>query len=305
MLIRRVPAAAPTLTRPARIVLVVLTVLAALMACPAVSRADIGGKVSCNVKPQPAECQVIVVIVVSGEGDEQDGGSMRCLQSGRQVPCFVAGQGWLHSDGCRYLRQGSADPPPGASRPGAWYQRNCTMANGAASVLVWFANRNAPGIDPVITTALARLRLGPPDIRMSPRPPAAALVNVPTWLWVDSSTWTTRTATAAAGGAAITATATPTSVTWLPGDGTRLVCNGPGVAWSGGRDPLASPACSHIYARASAAVPGGVYRLRATVTWQITWQGAGMSGVAEPLTTTATVAVRVAEVQGLNVRVPR
>lgn len=305
MLTRR-PPDARRLSRDGKAALVVVVVLVALLAHAVAVRADIGGQVTCTALPQPAECKVIVVVIVDGEDGHAGGGggAMRCSQGGRQVPCFVAGQGWLHSDGCRYLRQGSVNPPPGAAS-GAWYARNCSLSNGGATTLVWFANGDAPGIGPVVSTAVARLRPAVPDIRMSPRPPAAALVFVPTWLWVDGATWTSPSATASAAGMAITATATPVSVTWLPGDGTRLVCAGPGVAWTGGADPLGSSACSHTYRRPSTSLLAGTYVLRATVMWRVTWQGAGMSGTAQPLITTATVPVRVAESQGLNVEVPR
>ncbi|GAB4054822.1 hypothetical protein [Catellatospora paridis] len=290
------------LSRVRRATLLLCAAVAAAAALAAPAGADIGSGVSCNVRPQPPECQVIVVVVIDGDDDDNTGGGqMRCWDDGVQVPCYLPGFGWLNSDGCRYIRQTSADPPPGAPQPGAWYQRTCPFFGGAMGVSrTWHADRDAPVIGPVIDRALARLRPPAPVVGLSPRPPVQALVGVPTWLWVEPVSWQPRSATASAGGLSITATATPVRVTWLPGDGTRLVCDGPGTAWTGADTPLGSPACQHTYQRASVNAPGGSMPLSATVTWNVTWAGSGMSGTAGTLTTTTTIAVRVAEVQGLN-----
>ncbi|GAA1616012.1 hypothetical protein ACFQY4_18035 [Catellatospora bangladeshensis] len=262
--------------------------------------ADAGGAVTCDGEPRPQECTV-VVIVVTGNGGTGADGRMRCWLNGEEVACYDPDFGWLHRDGCRYRRAAVQDPPPQAGpRPGAWYVRSCAIGGGMGNSRVWFADRDAPGTGPLIATALAALRPPVPTVRTNPGPPAVPIVHVPTWLWVDAVTWRPVPATASAGGASITATATPVSVEWLPGDGSRLLCTGPGLAWAGG-DPLGSSACSHAYTRASAALPGGAFALQAVVTWEVTWAGAGMSGNAGTITTTATVPLVVAEVQGLNV----
>ncbi|MEU8075951.1 hypothetical protein AB0B31_10915 [Catellatospora citrea] len=290
------------LTARHRAVLILSVLVATAAGLSAPASADIGSGVSCNVRPKPPECEVIVVVIVDGDGDDDTGGGqMRCWDDGVQVPCFLPGFGWLHADGCRYIRQTSADPPPGGPLPGAWYQRTCTFfGGGMGRSRVWYADRDAPVVGPVIDRALSRLRPPDPVVGLSPRPPVQALVGVPTWLWVEPVTWQPRSATASAGGLSITATATPVRVTWLPGDGTRLICDGPGTAWTGADTPLGSPACQHTYQRASVNAPGGSLPLSATVTWNVTWTGSGMSGTAGTLTTTTTLAVRVAEVQGLN-----
>ncbi|MEV0453703.1 hypothetical protein [Catellatospora methionotrophica] len=279
----------------------VTAAVAATLAGAQAAGADVGGGVTCDVQPKPQECTV-VVIVVTGGGGNGGGGRMRCWLNGEEVPCYDPNFGWLHQDGCRYRRKAEQDPPPAdGRRPGAWYSRNCAFAGGGmGNSQVWFADSDAPGAGPLIATALAALRPPVPAVRVNPGPPAVPIVHVPTWLWVDAVTWQPSRATASTGGASITATATPVSVTWLPGDGSRLVCAGPGLAWSGG-DPLGSSACSHTYTRASASLPGGTFALQATVTWDVTWAGAGMSGAAGTVTTTTTVPLVVAEVQGLNV----
>ena len=47
--------------------------------------------------------------------------------------------------------------------------------------------------------------------------------------------------------------------------------------------------------------PGGAFQVTATITWDVTWQGAGgADGALAPLFTTAAAAFRVAESQALN-----
>jgi len=90
----------------------------------------------------------------------------------------------------------------------------------------------------------------------------------------------------------VTATATPVSVTWHPGDGSTVTCQGAGAPYTSADNPAAaSPDCGHTYTRSSAGQPGGAFQVTATITWDITWQGAGgAGGVLAPLFTTAVAA---------------
>jgi hypothetical protein len=103
-------------------------------------------------------------------------------------------------------------------------------------------------------------------------------------------------------GESVTATATPVSVTWHPGDGTTVTCQGAGAPYTSADNPAAaSPDCGHTYTSSSAGQPGGAFTATATITWDVTWQGAGGAGGAlAPLFTTAVAAFRVAESQALN-----
>ena len=79
----------------------------------------------------------------------------------------------------------------------------------------------------------------------------------------------------------------------LPGGGTPYT--------SADNPAAASPDCGHTYTSSSAEQPGGAFQVTATITWDITWQGAGgAGGVLAPLFTTAVAAFRVAESQALN-----
>jgi hypothetical protein len=61
------------------------------------------------------------------------------------------------------------------------------------------------------------------------------------------------------------------------------------------------PDCGHTYTSSSAGQPDGAFRATATITWDITWQGAeGAGKVLLPLFTTAVAAFQVDESQALD-----
>jgi hypothetical protein len=158
--------------------------------------------------------------------------------------------------------------------------------------------------DPAVLAALARQTLGLPSpvIRSSPAQDALQLTNLPTWLWINPAEWVPESKTATVPGESVTATATPVSVTWHPGDGSTVTCQGAGTPYTSADNPgSASPDCGHTYTASSAGQPGGAFQATATITWDITWRGAGgAGGVLPPLFTTAVAAFRVAESQALD-----
>ena len=101
---------------------------------------------------------------------------------------------------------------------------------------------------------------------------------------------------------AASCSATPVSAAWAMGDGTTVTCKGPGTAYAAGDNPsAASPTCGYTYEPSSAGQPGGAYQVTVTITWDITWAGAGgAGGVLAPLQTVAAAEFRVAESQALN-----
>jgi hypothetical protein len=128
------------------------------------------------------------------------------------------------------------------------------------------------------------------------------LTNLPTWLWINPAEWVPQSKTATVPGESVTATATPVSVTWHPGDGSTVTCQGAGTPYTSADNPASpSPDCGHTYTTSSAGHPGGAFTATATITWDVTWHGAGGAGGAlPPLFTTAVAAFRVAESQALN-----
>ncbi len=210
---------------------------------------------------------------------------------------------------------------PGGPTPGGWFSVTCVNPrNGASTTQTeWIpsaapslpsAPPGAPGVDPRVVALQAEnsLRLPAPDLHFNP--PSSSVVNLPTWLWIDASIWHPLSVTATAGSVSATAVATPTSVTWQTGDGGQVVCRGPGRPFD-----FAVPAqdqetgCQHTYQASSIGQPSSngdpddaAYRVRATVTWSVSWAAVGASGqgVLPPLTTAAEAAVRVVQVESVN-----
>ena len=159
----------------------------------------------------------------------------------------------------------------------------------------------AAALDPaaLAQAAESRLGLGSPVIQASPAVGLEQLVHVPTWLWL-AGPWAPVRATAAVPGETVTATATPQRVTWHTGDGSTVICRGPGTPYQPSDNPASpSPTCGHTYTRSSAAAPGGEFTVTATITWDVTWAGGGAGGAFAGLVTTSTVRMAVAQSQAI------
>ncbi|WP_225439978.1 hypothetical protein [Amycolatopsis eburnea] len=195
-----------------------------------------------------------------------------------------------------------------AQQGGAWYVYRCSSAgfrDGLYRAPIWLpdgatpAGATLPSPQELAEQARTQLRLPSPHIEASPA--GDKLVSLPTWLWLDRGSWGTQQATAAVPGVSVTAVAAPKSVSWSTGDGDTVNCSGPGTPFTPGGDAsAASPDCGHTYRRSSATAPAQQFPIRATVHWTVTWSGAGASGTFPDLTTSASAAFRVAEIQALG-----
>jgi hypothetical protein len=207
-------------------------------------------------------------------------------------------------------------PPPGVTTPGSWFSILCTNAGGGTTTTnLWISNTPgappaAPAVDPYAVALQAENSLNLPSPTIGFNPPTNAVVNLPTWLWVDAALWHPNVVSATVGTVTATATATPTSVTWNLGDGGSLVCAGPGTAY---RTDLPSSAqqtsCSYVYQMTSLGQPSpdgnpndGAFRISATVAWQVVWtaQGAPGGGNLPALTTNSAANLRVEQVESVN-----
>jgi hypothetical protein len=142
--------------------------------------------------------------------------------------------------------------------------------------------------------AIRALRLPLPAIRLNPAPPAKQIVFVPTWVWLAPQSWGNRSATASVPGMRVTATATPVRLV-ISTAGKRVTCKGRGTVWTPGREAQApSPTCGVTYG------DPGSFGLRATVTWNVSWAGGGVTGTAPAMTTTASLTLPVIEEPVLN-----
>jgi len=192
---------------------------------------------------------------------------------------------------------------PGA---GTWYLITCP---GTTPSLIFegapAGQAAAPLAQPAALAqeALATMHLPAPRIGMSP-PNTAEIVNFQDWLWVDSSMWHPISATASVGPVAATATATPERVLYEMGDGSQVVCTGPGTPYKPAIAPGAqSTNCSYSYPNSSAGQPNNQYTASATIYWHVTWTAVGAPGggdLGKFAGDTATTQVAVDEVQALN-----
>ncbi|MGW0631012.1 ATP/GTP-binding protein [Streptomyces sp. NPDC002758] len=198
------------------------------------------------------------------------------------------------SGGCYYKK---ADPQPPAGDPtwqghrpgdGAIYQRSCPFGVPGNGVLaegyVWRAQPPAAAaVDPaqLAQQAVDKMKLAGPDIA-SPRAAGKYTVGVPMWMWVSQSatTYGPNTASASTSGVTVTATATAkvTKIEWRMGVGATVPCTGPGTPYNTSDGMTQSPTCGHVYSKTSARESGGTYKVTATSTWTINWQGGGQSG---------------------------
>ena len=103
-------------------------------------------------------------------------------------------------------------------------------------------------------------------------------------------------------GVTVSVSAQPQRVIWTMGNGDSVVCNGPGTPYDTSKPEAAQRSdCSYTYRRSSAGQPQERYLLSATVEWSATWSvvGAPGGGALPGIRRSATVPVRVAEVQSL------
>jgi len=273
------------------------------------------GSVNCDTNPVPG-CDLDAG-TAGNEGDTGDSGTGGSTGDGKcrnpqgvVIPCERDGA-WAGADGCYYKPldlssetiAGLGGQPAGA---GGWYAKTCySPVDGSEQAFggpVWMAGA-PPVLSPEVLARQARAKLRLPNVEIQLNPAGDQLVRLPTWLALASSSWTEQSATAAVPGVSVTATARPVKATWVMGDGSTVVCDGPGTPWKPGTDPAAaSPDCGHRYLRSSASAPGAAYSVTVTVGWEVTWAGAGQSGTIPGLETTGAAQVRVAELQALVTR---
>ncbi|MFE8962910.1 hypothetical protein [Streptomyces iakyrus] len=178
----------------------------------------------------------------------------------------------------------------------------------------WVDNGENPGVPQAIDTetlaGLAHQRTVVPPTRISLAPNARSTVNAPTWVWLDKGAFKPVSVTASLPGTGLwaTTTAKPVSLHLEPGtaDAETLPASGEclinddgsiGEPYARGKGEL-TPPCGVRYLRSSG---DGTYGLEATLTWEITWDGAGGTGGGLPNGTFATTTqVPVQEIQSVN-----
>lgn len=271
---------------------VAIVVVVGALADPTVARAGGGGGGVVCTNPQNPVCDPWVGSPGSPGGNGS--GSNDSGSGGSHDPCV-----YTPADLSEASVAALGGQPSGA---GGWYFKTCYPTSDQGVALegpVWIAGE-PPIVSPAVLARQARSRLRLPTVVIRMNPSGDQLVNLPVWLALDPASWKAQSATASVPGLSVTATARPLTVSWSMGDGTFVTCNGPGTAWTSGTDPAkASPDCGHVYRRSSAGAAGGLYTVAVTVTWAVTWAGAGQSGTVPGLTTTGQVEARVQESQAV------
>ncbi len=178
----------------------------------------------------------------------------------------------------------------------------------------WVNNGEKPDVPQAIDTetlaGLAYQRTTVPPTKISAAPAGKSTVNLPTWIWLDKAAFKPISVTASLPGTGLwaTTTAKPVSLHIDPGteDAQTAPTSGECAINNDGSigEPYAkgkadeTPPCGVTYLRSSGE---GSYQLKATLTWQITWEGAGGTGGDLPNGTFATTTeVPVQEIQAVN-----
>lgn len=204
---------------------------------------------------------------------------------------------------------------------GMWYRAvlnpNSDIGDGrdCSELIHWVPNGSKPrypqSISPKILAGYAYSEVKIPDTKISLNPDGEQTVNLPTWVWLDETKFKPVKVTASLPGTGLWATTTakpvglhldpgtkdadvsPTSGDCPIGDDGRI--GTPYVKGSGRK----SPPCGVTYRRSTANT--GAYQLKATLTWQISWEGSGGTGGTLPDGTfDSAVEVDVQEAQAVN-----
>jgi len=224
----------------------------------------------------------------------------------------TGGSGWTCTDLQLVVNNQVA---PGGPTPGSWYSVTCTNAAGSSVTKTeWIpdqaATPPAPGVDPYSVALQAEHSIVLPQPAINVNPAGAAVVNLPTWLWIDPSSWHSYSVSASVGSVVATAVATPVTVRWSMGDGGSVVCDGPGTNYDTSLPATQQvTGCSYSYRVSSAGQPAvdgspddASFLVTATETWAVSWsaQGVAGGGVLPALTTSSSIRLQVEQVESID-----
>lgn len=182
-----------------------------------------------------------------------------------------------------------------------WWNVTC-WRGGDAAYAREFAVEVRPPVPPETIRDLAAARLVPPVPDPETSPPLArqTFVRVPTWLWLDATSWAPIEVSETRGFTTVTVRATPTHARWLMGDDGGVTCSGPGVVWSSGASEDDTD-CSYTYLHSSYGEPSGRFDASVSVAWEFEWWINDVyQGAFGTVDRSTSFAIDVAEIQAVE-----
>ncbi len=216
-------------------------------------------------------------------GGNQGGGPVTCSFRGSKVPCSDPDRGtWSQNRQC-YLLLMIPQPRPESA---IWVEAGGSPADGRMFLCirpdvpgnptyVFMRGGGAPNPVNLARRALGQLQLARPEIHLAPALPHRTYVGVDTWLWIPPGQWATLRKSVSAGATTVTVTAVPDHVVWDMGPSSKT-CYSAGREWQVGRMSKGSTtSCSYKYSQVSDFEPGNVFKVTATLTYQVDWRCTG------------------------------
>ncbi|MCX0244603.1 MULTISPECIES: hypothetical protein [Streptomyces] len=253
-----------------------------------------------------------------GTGGGSGGGSGCHRENGQEIPCYVPSLGYWNTS-CYwkildpqppaddYMMWGNHKPDEGdiyhpTSCPdfpykgaGTFVPRDTFFPNGT------IGKDAGPTPAELAERAVAQMTLKGADIGIAPEPGRTGLVGLPVWMWNKQHPNTTgpQVKSVTAGAVTVTATAKVSKVVWNMGDGSSVTCTEPGEPYQASYGKRESPDCGHVYRHTSRGEAGNKFKVTATSTWTIHWEGGGESGdLTETRESATTVAIGELQVVG-------
>nr|WSX50418.1 hypothetical protein OG409_16555 [Streptomyces sp. NBC_00974] len=188
-------------------------------------------------------------------------------------------------------------------------------ASACTKLPFWVDNGATPAeplaVNPRVLAEYAYDEIKIPETEITMKPADKSTVNLPSWIWLDRARFSPRSVTASIpnSGLSATTTATPVSLRIQPGTSDARLFP------SSGECPIAAdgsigtpfsadkqaqdPPCGVTYLRSTTGT--GPHKLRATITWKISWVGSnGQRGDLPNGTIATTQDVTVQEIQAVN-----
>jgi hypothetical protein len=261
--------------------------------------------------------EVVLVNVCESEGDGGSGGGPNTCEheDHGEFPCYDPGRGWWsNSLGC-YVSSLSPQPPAGDPRwegndpdEGAVYVLYCPLAPSGSGIFreSYEFLDEAPGVPSVsqlAQQAMDSLPLVGADIGIAPSPDGVGLVGLHVWMWTENTdaTWGPVSVSVSVPGITVTAQGEADQIEWNMGDGSTVVCDGPGTPYEARFGNQSSPSgCDHVYTEPSRNQPDGRYPITATTSWHVEWWVEPRGSAAEDeqfFSRVSSTSVRINELQ--------